>query len=230
MNKELMNSVLNFEGVSVGNVNLDPSIFSVKVNQVVLYEVIRWHMSKNRQGTHSTKGVSEVSGSTKKCRPQKESGKARQGDGREPHFRGGGVSFGPKPRSYEFDLNKKVKKLAVKMSISKKMNEESILFVDDLANHSSNKTSDFSKMLENILKDSAKKVFKDKDKKILKDQSKIKVLFIANTFQESFERGASNLHNVNLLKLAGLNSLSILKHDIVVFDKNVLEDMEGRLK
>ncbi|QEK38280.1 50S ribosomal protein L4 [Candidatus Cytomitobacter indipagum] len=212
MNK-LLKKVIDFSGSSVKEISLNPDIFQVPMNNTVLYEVNRWHTAKRRQGNSSTKGVSEVAGSTKKSRPQKESGKARQGDGREPHCRGGGTTFGPKPRSYAFSVNKKVRKLAVKMSISNKIANENALFIDDFKNYSSSKTSDFSNMLESILKEKKNK----------------KALFIANDFQESFKMGSSNIYNVNLLKLEGLNTHSLLMHDIVIFDSGVLDLMEGRL-
>lgn len=209
----MLQKLINLSGEEIGEVRLNSDIFHVPTNDTVIYEVIRWHMAKKRQGTHSTKGVSEVSGSTKKCRPQKESGKARQGDGREPHFRGGGVSFGPKPRSHAFALNKKVRKLGVKMIISSKLANQNAIFVDDFQKHSSPKTADFSKMLE----------------KILQDRKSRKTLFISNDFQDSFKMGSSNIYNVNLLKLDGLNSLSLWMHDVIVFDSSVLQAMEGRL-
>ncbi len=212
VNKNILNkNCLSINGEISESLELSKSIFDVAANNVVMYEVTRWHMSKNRQGTHSTKGVSDVAGSTKKSRPQKESGKSRQGDGREPHFRGGGVCFGPKPRSHAFSVNKKVRRLALKMAISKKVSSDKLVFLNNVADHSSHKTSDFKLMLNSVLKKSASS----------------KILFVANDFSEEFKMGASNVYNVNLLKFAGLNTYSILKHEFVVFDKGVLEAMKG---
>ncbi len=208
----IKSELIDMTGKSVGSLELPENVFGVKSNKVVVYDVVRWHMAKKRQGTSSAKGISEVSGSTKKKSPQKETGKARFGDGREPNRRGGGICHGPNPRSYEFDLNKKVKKLALKMSVSAKVLQSKAIFVDSFKNYSSCKTSDFKSMIKSVVKNA---------------DSKSKILFVAEDFDESFKLGASAIYPVNLIKFAGLNTLSIMQHEFVVFENSAFESMKG---
>ncbi len=127
-------AVYNIDGSKTSKtVSLDEQVFGIKPNDHVLYLAVKHHMANKRQGTHSTKGRSEVKGSTRKLRRQKGTGAARIGDIKSPLLRGGGVVFGPKPRDYSFKLNKKVKRLARKSALSYKVKDENLMVLEDFA-------------------------------------------------------------------------------------------------
>src|ERR1700747_2244989 len=111
-------SVRNLDNKDVGDIELADAVFGVKVRPDILARVVAWQLAKRRAGTHKTKGVSEISGTTKKPNKQKGTGRARQGSLRSPQFRGGAVIFGPVVRSHEFSLQKKVSRLALKTALS----------------------------------------------------------------------------------------------------------------
>src|SRR5215469_2284106 len=115
--------VKNLANEAVGEIELDDAIFGVPVRQDLIARAIHWQLAKRRAGTHKTKGISEISGTTKKPYKQKGTGNARQGSLRSPQFRGGAVIFGPVVRSHAHDLNKKVRKLALKTAISAKLKD-----------------------------------------------------------------------------------------------------------
>ncbi len=127
-------AVYNIDGSKTSKtVSLDEQVFGIKPNDHVLYLAVKHHLANKRQGTHSTKGRSEVKGSTRKLRRQKGTGAARIGDIKSPLLRGGGVVFGPKPRDYSFKLNKKVKRLARKSALSYKVKDENLMVLEDFA-------------------------------------------------------------------------------------------------
>ncbi len=127
-------AVYNIDGSKTSKtVSLDEKVFGIKPNDHVLYLSVKHHMANKRQGTHSTKGRSEIKGSTRKLRRQKGTGAARIGDIKSPLLRGGGVVFGPKPRDYSFKLNKKVKRLARKSALSYKVKDENLLVLEDFS-------------------------------------------------------------------------------------------------
>lgn len=122
--------VLDMTGKEVGTIELADSVFAVTVNAAVLHAAVRAYLLNQRQGTQSTLTRTEVSGGGKKPWRQKGTGRARQGSTRAPQWTHGGVALGPKPRSYRTDLNKKVKRLAMKSALSSKVNEESLIVLD----------------------------------------------------------------------------------------------------
>src|SRR6266567_8895262 len=113
-------SVRNLDNKEVGDIELADAVFGVKVRPDILARVVAWQLAKRRAGTHKTKGVSEISGTTKKPWKQKGSGNARAGSLRSPQFRGGATIFGPVVRSHAFGINKKLRKLALRMALSAK--------------------------------------------------------------------------------------------------------------
>ena len=115
--KEKINSIDN---KPLKEVDLDKSIFGIELREDIIYRMVRYQLAKKRSGNHKTKGISEISGSTRKPFKQKGTGNARQGSRRSPQMRGGAVIFGPKVRSHEHKLPKKIKSLALRMAISKK--------------------------------------------------------------------------------------------------------------
>src|SRR5438876_3798136 len=124
-------SVRNSDNQQAGDIELADAVFGVKVRPDILARVVAWQLAKRRAGTHKTKGVSEISGTTKKPYKQKGTGRARQGSLRSPQFRGGAVIFGPVVRSHGFDLQKKVRRLGLKTALSAKQAEGKLVVVDE---------------------------------------------------------------------------------------------------
>ena len=122
--------IVNLDNKKVKDIDIDENIFDVKVFPDVIHQYIRYQNAKSRQGSHKTKSRSEVSGRSKKPFSQKGTGNARQGSSKPPNFRGGAVAMGPVNRDYSFSLNKKEKKLALKSTLSSKLKEDKLIFVD----------------------------------------------------------------------------------------------------
>ena len=125
-------NVFNMAGQQVGEIELSEAVFGIEPNQVVVHEVVKNHLANCRQGTQSALTRAEVSGGGKKPWRQKGTGHARQGSTRAPQWTHGGIVFAPKPRSYSYALNKKVKRLALKSALSAKAAEGAIVVVDEL--------------------------------------------------------------------------------------------------
>ncbi len=142
-------NVLNQEGTAVKKIKLSDEVFGVEANMQVVYDVVNAERAAMRQGTHDTKGRSEVSGGGKKPWRQKGTGRARQGSIRSPQWVGGGIVFGPTPRSYAVKTNKKAVKLAKKCLLSNKLALGKLVVVDDIKLDSV-KTKDFVNVLKNL--------------------------------------------------------------------------------
>ena len=139
--------VLNMAGAEVGTIELADSVFAIEVNAAVLHAAVRAYLLNQRQGTQSTLTRTEVSGGGRKPWRQKGTGRARQGSTRSPQWTHGGVALGPKPRSYRTDLNKKVKKLAMKSALSAKVLENELVVVNEIV-----ATEYKTKVMVNMLK------------------------------------------------------------------------------
>lgn len=177
-----------------------------KLQKDIISQTIRWQLAKRRSGNASTKTRSDVSGTTRKPWAQKETGRARQGSLRAPHFRGGGVVFGPHPRSYEYKLNKKFKRLALALTINLKALDGNLLVLDSFKSNI-NKTKDFSNwLLANQLKS---------------------VLFVGDV-SEPLKKSFGNLYGVDSMPLVGLNVLSCVEHQKVIFDLAAVEMLIGK--
>ena len=124
--------LFNMAGQQVGEIELSEAIFGIEPNQAVVHEVVKNHLANCRQGTQSALTRAEVSGGGKKPWRQKGTGHARQGSTRAPQWTHGGIAFGPKPRSYSYELNKKVKRLALKSVLSAKAAMGAIVVIDEL--------------------------------------------------------------------------------------------------
>ena len=142
-------AVLNQSGEKVKDLELSEAVFGVQINKQVIYDVVNAQRAAMRQGTHDTKGRSEVRGGGKKPWRQKGTGRARQGSIRAPQWVGGGTVFGPTPRSYAFKLNKKVKQLGLKNALTYMVNEGKLIAVEDVK-FEEIKTKNFVKFLENV--------------------------------------------------------------------------------
>lgn len=141
--------VLDLTGKKVGNVDLNDSVFACEVNEQAIFDALLRQQSSWRQGTHDTKTRAEVSGGGKKPFRQKGTGRARQGSIRAVQHRGGGIAFGPTPRSHSFKLNRKVRRLALRSGLTLKASDKNLICVDNVAMKQI-KTQDFVKVLKDL--------------------------------------------------------------------------------
>ena len=195
---------------AAGKVELDESVFGLPVRADILHRVVRWQLAKRRAGTHSTRGMAEIKGTGRKPWKQKGTGRARAGNLKAPQMRGGGVAFGPKPRSHAHALPKKVRKLGLKMALSAKQ-AEGRLVVLKAAALKSGKTRDLAASVEKL------------------GWSRPLVITGAEA-DEGFVRAARNLRSVDLLPQQGANVYDILRHDTLVLTADALAALEARLK
>lgn len=190
---------------------LNDAIFAIEPNEVVLYEDVRRHMANKRQGTHSTKERSEVTGSTKKLYRQKGTGNARRGDIKSPLLRKGGTVFGPKPRNYGFKLNKKVVQLARKSALSVKAAAEAVTVVQDFT-FDAPKTSQVADIL---------KAFEIEGKK---------VLFLTPETDLNVHKSAKNIPGVAVVEAYKPNSYEILHADVIVIQESAVSVLEASIE
>ena len=201
--------VINFDGKSVGKVDLADQIFGVEPRADILYRVVTWQRAKSRAGTHAVKTVSDVAGSGKKAFKQKKTGNARQGERYNVHMRGGGVVHGPVVRDHSIYLPKKIRALGLKMALSSKVKDGNLIIIDS-EKLSAAKTGAFAKQLKKLDLNSA--------------------LFVgADTLDENFRKSAANIPNIDALPTIGLNVLDILKHDKLVLTADAVKAVEARL-
>ena len=185
--------IINFDGKKVGSVELTDSIFGLEPRADILHRVVTWQRAKQRAGTHAVKSVSDVAGSGKKAFKQKKTGNARQGERYNVHMRGGGVVHGPVVRDHSIDLPKKIRALGLKMALSSKLKDGSLVVIDSEKLESA-KTNAFAKQLKKLEIASA--------------------LFVgASELDENFKKSAANIANVDVLPTIGLNVLDILNHE-----------------
>ena len=198
--------VLNMAGAEVGTVELNDSIFGVEPNTAVVHEVVKNHLANCRQGTQSALTRAEVSGGGKKPWRQKGTGHARQGSTRAPQWTHGGIVFAPKPRSYSYVLNKKVKRLAMKSALSAKAAAGEIIVIDSIKMDSI-KTKDFRAFLNAVKADG-------------------KSLVVAPAKDEIVVKSARNIPGVETSMANLINVYDILKAKYLVLDKEALTVIE----
>ncbi|UQS85634.1 50S ribosomal protein L4 [Apilactobacillus apisilvae] len=194
------------DGSKNGNVDLNDDIFAIEQNDSVVFDVVTMQRASLRQGTHAVKNRHAVSGGGKKPWRQKGTGRARQGSIRSPQFRGGGIVFGPTPRSYGYHLPKKVNRLAIKSVLSEKVANDNFVVVDSL-DFDAPKTKEFSESL-NKLNASAKTLV------VLEEDNKNAAL------------SARNISNVEVISAKSLNTLSVVNSGKVVITKAALSQVE----
>lgn len=201
--------IINFDGKTVGKVELADGIFGIEPRADILHRVVTWQRAKSRAGTHAVKTVSDVAGSGKKLFKQKKTGNAREGERYNVHMRGGGVVHGPVVRDHSIDLPKKVRSLGLKMALSSKAADGNLVIIDS-EKLSAAKTGAFAKQLKKLDIASA--------------------LFVgADTLDENFKKSAANIPNIDALPTIGLNVLDILKHDKLVLTADAVKAVEARL-
>ena len=170
----LKTNVYDMTGKVVGEIELDAAIFGIEVNEAVMHAAVKNQLANKRQGTHSVKGRSQVSGGGKKPYRQKGTGRARQGSTRAAQWIKGGIIFGPSPRDYSYTLPKKVKRLALKSSLASKAQDEAVIVLDKLC-FEEIKTKNMVNVLKNLgVADTALVVIADNDQNVVKSAKNIK--------------------------------------------------------
>ncbi|KAK9227719.1 hypothetical protein WN943_012774 [Citrus x changshan-huyou] len=210
LHQDLVIPVTNFFNEDKGFMVLAGDVFDVPIRKDIIHRVVRWQLAKRQQGTHSTKTISEVSGTGKKPWRQKGTGRARHGTLRGPQFRGGATMHGPKPRSHAIKLNKKVRRLGLKIALSARAAEGKLLVFEDLEvpSHKTKFIVNYYNQMENT-------------KKVL--------LCDGGCIHEKLKLAAQNLHYVNVLPSVGLNVYSILQHDTLVMSRDAVNKIVDRM-
>ncbi|MFD1609613.1 50S ribosomal protein L4 [Oceanobacillus luteolus] len=191
------------DGSNAGEVELNEAVFGIEPNTHVLHEAVVMQRASLRQGTHAVKNRSAVRGGGRKPWRQKGTGRARQGSIRSPQWVGGGVVFGPTPRSYSYKLPKKVRRLALRSALSSKVKEENIFVLEQLALNAP-KTKEIINLLDALKVDE-------------------KALIVTADTNETIARSANNLQTVKVLTVEELNVLDILTYDKLVITKDAVE-------
>ena len=203
--------LLNLKGEKVKDINLNENVFGIEPNKNVLYDAIILARASLRQGTHSTKNRSEVSGGGRKPWRQKGTGRARQGSIRAVQWVGGGRYGTPVPRDYSKKQNRKERRLAIKSALAEKAEEKAIMVLENL-NLTTPKTKDMKALLETL---------KIADKK---------VLLVVKEFDDNMILASRNLQNVVLISADEINVLDVVGTDVVVFTQDALNAVEEVLK
>ena len=194
------------DGTQNGDITLNEEIFGIEPNESVVYDAIVMQRASLRQGTHAVKNRSAVRGGGRKPWRQKGTGRARQGSIRSPQWRGGGIVFGPTPRSYSYKLPKKVRRLAIKSVLSEKVAENNLVAVDALS-FDAPKTKEFKQVLTSLSIDS-------------------KVLVVLETENEVAGLAARNLSNVTVTTSNNVTVLDVVANDKILATQTALTQIE----
>jgi len=200
--------VYNTQGSQVGEIALNDQVFGVKVNKALLHEAVTMQLASRRLGTSAVKNRAAVRGGGRKPYRQKGTGQARHGSRRSPIWTGGGVVFGPSPRSYKYSLPKKARRLALKSALSAKVEAGEIIVVDAF-NLNEPKTKVMVQILENL---KAKKP-----------------LIVTADYETLVDKSARNIPGVMTMASEGLNVYDILAHDHLVITKDAVSKVEEAL-
>ncbi len=201
-------NIVNTKNESVGEIDLNDEVFNREVKEYILHEVVRMQRAARRGGNACTKTRVEVRGGGRKPWRQKGTGRARAGTRTSPIWRGGGVTFGPKPRDYSFKVNKKVRQQAVAMALSARFQEGNLIVIDDFSLDAI-KTKDFVGIMN-----------------VLDVQNG---LIISNDTSENLSKSSRNVNGYKVLSSEGLNVYDILLHKKVILVQPVIESLEKRL-
>lgn len=198
-------SVYDIEGKEVGSVELNDAVFGVEVNEHLVHMAVVSQLANNRQGTQSAKNRSEVRGGGRKPWRQKGTGHARQGSIRAPQWKGGGVVFAPKPRTYSFKMNKKEKALAIKSALTSRVADNKFIVVDGLK-FDEIKTKNMVNVLKNLKVNKALVVLNENDKNVI--------------------LSANNIPDVKTTLTNTINVYDILKYDTMIVSKDAIATIE----
>ncbi|QIW82443.1 50S ribosomal protein L4 [Bacillus velezensis] len=199
-------ALYNQNGSTAGDIELNASVFGIEPNESVVFDAILMQRASLRQGSHKVKNRSEVRGGGRKPWRQKGTGRARQGSIRSPQWRGGGVVFGPTPRSYSYKLPKKVRRLAIKSVLSSKVNDNNIIVLEDLTLDSV-KTKEMAAVLKGL---SVEK----------------KALIVTADANEAVSLSARNIPGVTVVQANGINVLDVVNHEKLLITKAAVEKVE----
>lgn len=201
--------VYNVSGAQTDRkIKLDDTIFGIEPNDHAIYLDVKQFMANRRQGTHSSKEKSQLTGSTRKLKKQKGTGGARAGSIKSPLFKGGARVFGPHPRDYDFKLNKKLKKLARKSALSYKIKDESIMVVEDFT-FETPKTKNFTELMKN---------FKTEGKKML---------LVTSSVDMNVLLSSRNLAKVKVIQASDLNTYEILDAGRLLLTESSVKEIES---
>lgn len=204
-------ALLSLKGEKIKDIKLDDNVWGITPNDQVIYESINLFMANRRQGTHSTKNRSEVSGGGRKPWRQKGTGNARQGSIRAPHWVGGGVIFGPSSnRNYTKKMNKKERRLALKSALTYKATDKAIIVVDKF-DAETNKTKDMIKVLEGL-------------------KATGKTLIVTTELTENLILATRNLSNIKVVLTNELNTYDVLYVDKIIITEDAVKYVEEVLK
>ena len=199
-------ALYNMEGTKTGSMEVSDAIFAAEVNNAVLHQVVVNYLANQRQGTQSTKTRTEVRGGGIKPWRQKGTGRARQGSIRAPQWVGGGVALGPKPRSYRFSVNKKVKRLAIKSVLTSKVQENEIIVLDSLS-FEAPKTKDMVNVLKNI-------------------KAAKKAIIVMDEKDENVIKSAANIPGVKTTLVSTMNTYEVLNATSFIVTKEAVKKIE----
>ncbi len=198
--------VLNIEGNKVDSIEIADSVFAITPNQQALFDAIMLQRSNMRQGTHKTKGRSEVSGGGKKPWRQKGTGRARQGTIRAPQWKGGGTVFGPTPRSYTLKMNKKVRRLALKSALAEKFQNGEMIIIDQIS-FDAPKTKDMVKVMTAL-------------------EAPRKPLLVTAEYDENVFLAGRNVAGLINLDASGINVLDIVNAHKLILTQDAVSKIE----
>jgi large subunit ribosomal protein L4 len=202
--------VVTIDNQKAGTIDLDDCVYAVAVRPDLLARMVNYQLAKRRAGTHKTKTISEISGSTARPWRQKGTGRARQGSKRSTQWRGGQTVFGPLPRDHAHSLNKKVRRLALKTALSAKQSDGKLIILDD-AKLADAKTKTLAGHLASLGWSSA-------------------LIIGGAELDANFARAAANIPNIDVLPQQGANVYDILRRDVLVLTKDAAKHLEERLK
>ena len=201
--------IINIDGQSTGKqVDLPEDIFGVEPNEHAVYLAVKLHLANKRQGTNKTKERGEIKGSTKKIKRQKGTGTARAGDIKNPLFRGGGRVFGPRPRTYDMKVNKKVRALARKSALSDKQSQGNLVVVEDFT-FEAPKTKQFKGILEKL------------------NISDKKSVLVTGDMDKQLYLSSRNLPKTSVTRAADLNTYEIVKAQTLVLSEGAIEQIKA---
>jgi large subunit ribosomal protein L4 len=204
--------VYKINGEKAGRtVKLDDAVFGIEPNDHAIWLDVKQYRANHRQGTHSSKERSQLSGSTRKLKRQKGTGTARLGDIKSPLLRGGARAFGPHPRDYSFKLNKKVKRLARKSALTYKAKEQAIMIVEDFS-FDQPKTKNYLKMLNDLKADG------------------MKTLLVSNEIDNNVYLSARNIKGAMLKRAADLNTYVVMDAKKLIISESSVKTIEEILK
>lgn len=199
-------TMLNMAGAEAGTIELNDAIFGIEPNANAVHTVVVNYLANQRQGTQSTKTRGEVRGGGRKPFRQKGTGRHRQGSTTDPSQVGGGIAFGPKPRSYRYSVPKKLRRLAMKSALSAKVLENEIIVLDEL-NFDAPKTKEMVKVLENV-------------------KAGKKALIVTAEKNENVIKSAANIPGVKTALVGTMNVYEIVNHTSFIVTKEAIEKIE----